>query len=132
MTLISKQRKYESGKTGRSFGPDARLRNRKMIDAVKTGGIQFTGKYSVILVKTAPPDKQCRASFLISRRFSLLAVRRNRARRLYRETFRLLFYQLRPCWILMIPRRKIQTAKMQDVYLEVKKFMSRSALLMEE
>jgi ribonuclease P protein component len=67
-------------------------------------------------------------AFLISRRFSLLAVRRNRARRLFREVFRRIHPSLQPVWMLLIPRRRILDAKMQDVLEEVRSLLSRSGL----
>jgi len=76
-----------------------------------------------------PPDGQRRAAFLLSRRFDHNAVVRNRARRLLREVFRLLFPELPPVWMLFIPRQAIKEAKMQDVLSEARRACQRLKLL---
>jgi ribonuclease P protein component len=76
------------------------------------------GRFCLIIVGLEPPDGMVRATFLISRRFSVKAVVRNRARRLFREVFRRLLPSLPPVWLLFIPRRHITGAKMGDVERE--------------
>ena len=102
------------------FGNGARLRNRSQIEAVKACASQ-AGRYTVILILKTPPDGDRRAAFLISRRFDLLAVRRNRARRLFRESWRRLYPQLAPCWMLLIPRKAIKGAKFDAVFAEIER-----------
>lgn len=106
------------------FGVDSRLRCRKQIDAVKNTGKSQVCRYSVIVVMKAPPDGQRRAAFLISRRFDLRAVVRNRARRLFRESWRQLHSRLEPCWVLFIPRKAIKRAMCQQVFNEVESVLS--------
>lgn len=101
------------------FGTGARLHNRSQIEAVKKCASQ-AGRFTVILILKTPPDGARRAAFLISRRFDLQAVRRNRARRLFRESWRLLYPQLAPCWMLLIPRKAIKGAKLDVVLAEIK------------
>jgi len=113
------------------FGKDSRLANFSNIDLVKRTGISLTGRYCVLICLKTPPDGQRRVAFLISRRFSLLAVQRNRARRLFREVFRRIYPSLLPVWMLLIPRRRILDAKMQDVLEEVRSLLSRSELYQE-
>ena len=112
------------------FGNGARLRNRSQIEAVKACASQ-AGRYTVILILKTPPDGDRRAAFLISRRFDLLAVRRNRARRLFRECWRRLYPRLSPCWVLLIPRKAIKSAKLDDVLPEVEHAMSVAGVLTE-
>lgn len=113
-----------SSVSGRAFGKEARLANWKNLDTVKKDGIKFAGRLGLLLVLKAPPDATRRAAFLISRRFDHLSVVRNRARRLYREVFRILYPELAPVWIVFIPKWKIKTAKMQDVLSETRRLLS--------
>ena len=112
------------------FGTGARLHNRSQIEAVKQCASQ-AGRFTVILILKTPPDGDRRAAFLISRRFDLLAVRRTRARRLFRECWRRLYPRLSPCWVLLIPRKAIKSAKLDDVLPEVEHAMSVAGVLTE-
>ena len=112
------------------FGVASRLRNRSQIDAVKQCASQ-AGRYTVMVIRKTPPDGERRAAFLISRRFDRLAVRRNRARRLFRECWRRLFPCLAPCWVLMIPRKSLKGAKLAEVLPEVESALKRAGVLHE-
>ncbi|MBO4619909.1 MAG: ribonuclease P protein component [Victivallales bacterium] len=112
------------------FGTGARLHNRSQIEAVKKCASE-AGRFTVILILKTPPDGDRRAAFLISRRFDLQAVRRNRARRLFRECWRRLYPRLLPCWVLLIPRKAIKGAKLDDVLPEVERAMSNAGVLKE-
>ena len=107
------------------------MRNRSQIEMVKTQCESQAGRYSVILILRMPPDGERRAAFLISRRFDLLAVRRNRARRLFRECWRRLYPRLAPCWVLLIPRKAIKRAKLDAVLDEVKRIAVMAGVLEE-
>ena len=74
-----------------------------------------------------PPDGMGRAAFSISRRYSKLAVERNRARRLFREVYRRLREHLPIAWVVFIPRHKMLSAKLDDV-LEDASRLTRSLL----
>mgnify|MGYP000857689580 FL=1 len=118
-----------AGGSGRAFGRESRLRNRHQMDEMRTSGLKGTGRYCVVIVNKTPPDNQRRAAFLISRRYSLLAVERNRARRLFREVYRLLYDFLPPCWLLFIPRQRMKGAKLADIYAEVLLLCGRAGLV---
>jgi len=115
----------------RAFGRNARLGNRSQLEAVRNEGQSAAGRLCVIKVLKTPPDGSRRAAFLLSRRFDLNAVVRNRARRLFREVFRLLYGQLPPLWILFIPRQPLKRAKMQDVLAEVVALLKRQGVAVE-
>ena len=85
----------------------------------------------MILILKTPPDGERRAAFLISRRFDLLAVHRNRARRLFRECWRRLYPRLAPCWMLLIPRKAIKHVKLDVVLAEVERVASAAGVLGE-
>ena len=106
-----------------AFGKQARLTCNHDIELVKKGGISKTGKFCVLVVLKTPPDGQRRVAFLISRRYARLAVRRNRARRLFRHVFQQIYDEISPLWVLMIPRWKMNEAKMPEVLEEVRRMM---------
>ena len=116
-------------KRQRAFGPDARLRGCSQLAEVKASRQSAAGRLCLVKVLKTPPDGQRRAAFLISRRFDKLAVVRNRARRLFREVFRLLYGNLPPVWMVFIPRRPIKEAAMQDVLAEVTASLRRLRVL---
>lgn len=102
-----------------AYGRDARLRTQWQFDLMRASKDSQAGKYCVLVAVKTPPDQQCRAAFLISRRYSRLAVKRNRARRLFREAFRQLYPVINPCWLLFLPRRHMQDANLDAVVKEV-------------
>ena len=109
-----------------AFGVSARLRSRLQLEAVRQGGASSAGRLCVVVVLKTPPDTSRRVAFLISRRFSLLAVERNRARRLFRECWRRLWSRLTsPCWMTLIPRRGIKRALQPQVQAEVEGHLRR-------
>ena len=57
---------------------------------------------------------------MISRRYSLKAVERNRARRLFREAFRQIYDRLPPVWMILVPRKHMKTAKLDDVMDDIR------------
>lgn len=116
----------------RAFGKQARLTCRQNIDLVKSRGESRAGRFSIVVMLKTPPDNGFRVAFLISRRYDRLAVKRNRARRLFREVFRLLQPELVPLWMLLIPRRAMHTAMLCDVLQEVRETLRRHGCLAGE
>ncbi len=106
-----------------AFGRQARLSCFRDLQLVKNSELSQTGKFCIVVVLKTPPDGQRRVAFLISRRYDRLAVRRNRARRLFREVFRQICQELPPSWMLMIPRRKMNSAKMPELLEEVRQML---------
>ena len=111
-----------------AFGRDARLRAKWQFDVMRASTDKQVGKFCVLVAVKTPPDNQRRAAFSISRRYSPLAVTRNRARRLFRETYRQLYPALPPVWLLFIPRYHLQKAKLADVAGEVCRLAERLGL----
>ncbi|HQC53873.1 MAG TPA: ribonuclease P protein component [Lentisphaeria bacterium] len=111
-----------------AFGRDARLRAKWQFDAMRASADKQVGKFCVLIALKTPPDSQRRAAFSISRRYSPLAVTRNRARRLFRETYRQLYPALPPVWLLFIPRHTLKKAKLADVVGDVLGLVERLGL----
>ena len=112
-----------AGRSG--FGRMSRLRNRSEIAAVRNGGHSCAGRYCVVNLLRTPPESNCRAAFSISKRYSKLAVERNRARRLFREVFNLIYGELPSCWVIFVPRCKMKDAKMWDVLDDARNCIAR-------
>ncbi|MCK5803973.1 MAG: ribonuclease P protein component [Lentisphaeria bacterium] len=90
------------------------MRTRAQLSHVRAHGTRFVGRRTVLSVAESP-DGRGRAVFIISRRYSRKAVVRNRARRLFREVYRLLRPRLRPVWVVFIPRYRMPGATLQNV-----------------
>ena len=101
------------------FRRDARLRCKAQFDLVRGEGQSSAARTCVVNMLKAPPDQQKRAAFSISKRYSPLAVVRNRARRLFREVYRKIYGEIPVSWLIFVPRRKMQGAKMQEVLEDV-------------
>ncbi len=96
-------------------GRAGRLGRKNQFDLVRSNGTTVAGQYCVVNLLRTPPDDASRAAFSISRRFSKLAVERNRARRLFREVYRRISQEMPKCWVVFIPRHRMKSAKMDDV-----------------
>jgi len=59
-------------------------------------------------------------------------VVRNRARRLLREAYRLLLPELKPAWIVLIPRAYMRGVKLGDVLPELTRLLGELDLLRPE
>ncbi|MEA2013093.1 MAG: ribonuclease P protein component [Verrucomicrobiota bacterium] len=82
---------------------------------IKDQGKTLPGKYQVMgFLKTDSP--LCRIGFIASKRLSNKAVKRNRAKRLLRESFRRISSKIeKDTWIVLIARKYILSAKTQQV-----------------
>jgi len=98
-----------------SFGKDARLHFQSQFTEVRSKGCSQAGQYCVVNILMPPPDAKPRAAFSISKRYSKLAVVRNRARRLFREVYMRVHGDFPAFWIIFVPRKRIQCATMDDV-----------------
>ncbi len=102
-----------------------RLHNGSEIAAVREGGRSCAGRYCVVNILQTPPDNSRRAAFSISRRYSKLAVERNRARRLFREVYSRLCGELPESWVIFVPRQRMKEAGMWDVLADARSCVER-------
>jgi len=105
-------------RSAKPFGHAFRLRTKAHMDAVRATGKSRAGRRCVAIAAPTQ-DGNRRVVFIISRRYSRKAVVRNRARRLFREAYRRLLPGLRDGWLIFLPRKHMQEAKMQDVLAEL-------------
>jgi len=101
-----------------AFKPAEMLRLKSEFDYVKKNGAKYVGKY-FLLVYAKAFDKKLRIGIICGRKFSKKAVVRNRARRLIKESFRLIKAQIAASHIIFIPRKRIMDRHLQDVQIEM-------------
>ena len=101
----------------------ARLNRQEQFLLMRAKGHSYAGRYCVVNMLEMPPDGKGRAAFSISRRYSKLAVERNRARRLFREVYRRLCGRLPEAWVLFIPRHRMRLAKLDEVLEDASRCM---------
>jgi ribonuclease P protein component len=77
-----------SGRPAHSFPKAKRLRKRREFLPVQQGGSRISLPSCIVLLAARPDDKAARLGITVTRKFGD-SVRRNRAKRLIREAFRL-------------------------------------------
>lgn len=93
-----------------------KLKRKSEFDEVKASGLKWNDTlFTFLAAPSSGEEKEPRCGIICSRRFHKRAVVRNRARRILWEAFRLTKENIPPCWIVMIPRRKICSEKMPVV-----------------
>ncbi len=103
----------------------AALRHREFA-YVKEHGARLAGRYVALNLAPAP-DGHTRLGIIVSRRCHRQAVKRNRARRLIRETFRLLRHGINtPVWLVIIARQAAVASKLQELQAEFIQLLTRA------
>lgn len=114
--------------SGRPFTRATRLRTQAQFSVVREKGASAVGR--MLVVRSLPAvDRQRRAAIVVSRRFSLRAVDRNRARRLLKEAYRPLFATLPLVWVTLIPRQALKGRTIHEVRPEVTRLLRQLGLL---
>ncbi len=112
----------------RTLSKKDKLRFKSEFDYVRASGRKAVGK-SMLAVVAPPPDALLKCGVVCGRKFSTLAVTRNRARRLLWESFRLLKPETAPCRMVLIPRRSIMGMKRQAVTGELAQLLFQLGVL---
>lgn len=113
----------------RSLTRTDKLRLKAEFDQVRRDGRRYPGRGMVLVVAPAP-DETLKCAVICGRKFSLLAVVRNRARRLLFESFRLLKPGItRPVRLVFLPRRDLLKWKRQDATRELAKLLDKAEIL---
>ena len=108
-----------------------KLRFRAEFDQVRQQGIKQVGKGMLAVVAPAP-DPTVRCGVICGKKYSLLAVKRNRARRLLWESFRLLKPHLNACRLVLIPRKRLAGWKRQQATRELAELLLQGKVLPPE
>jgi ribonuclease P protein component len=80
-----------------------------------------------MLVASAP-DRKLRCGVICGKKFSKKAVVRNRARRIFWESFRMLKPEIKPCHVIVIPRMRIQGMRTQDIIPDLSRLLEKAGL----
>jgi ribonuclease P protein component len=107
-----------------------RLRLKTEFAYVRKNGKKLVGEY-FILVYAKDVDDKLRYGAICSRKFSKNAVVRNRARRLFRESFRLIKNQVDNAHLILIPRHRIKRQRLQEVQKEMIDLLKKAGLWKE-
>ncbi|MGE4564743.1 MAG: ribonuclease P protein component [Victivallaceae bacterium] len=108
-----------------------KLRFKSEFDLVRGQGTKFVGK-GMLAVVAPSPDGLCRCGVICGKKYSLLSVERNRARRLLWESFRLLKSEMTPCHLVLIPRRLMADWKRPQATREMAVLLGRAKVLSRE
>ena len=98
-----------------------KLKLKSEFENVRFHGEKIVSKgFLTVVAKNCNGVSGVRCGVICSRKYSVLAVRRNRARRLLFESFRLLKNDIQPCHIVLIPRKRMMDYKLDDTISELK------------
>ena len=107
-----------------------KLKLKSEFENVRIHGEKIVSKgFLTVVAKSFDGISNVRCGVICSRKYSLLAVRRNRARRLLFESFRLLKHEIQPCHIVLIPRKRMQDYKLADTMAELKDSLQKLKVL---
>lgn len=112
----------------KSLCKEDRLRYGAEFARLRREGVKYAGK-AFLLVVADSPDGKLRCGVICSKKYSLLAVKRNRARRLLWESFRMMKAHLQPRSIALIARRRLENCKRQEVTLELLRLAEEAGIL---
>ncbi len=106
-----------------------KLKLKSDFEYVRNCGVKYVGRGFLTVV--APPNEgnRVRCGVICSRKYSVLAVKRNRARRILFESFRLLKEKIEPCVIVLIPRQNMMNYKQQQAMAEMEKALAQAKVL---
>jgi len=105
-----------------------KLRLKSDFDYVRNNGVKYAGN-CLLLVAAPTPDETLRCGVICGKKYNKSAVKRNRARRLLWESFRLLKAEILPGHLIMIPRQRIAVLKQPEVEKQLKKLLEKAGLL---
>ena len=108
-----------------------KLRFKSQFDQIRRDGVKSVAPGMVVVVAPSP-ENRLECGVICSKKYSLLAVVRNRARRLMWESFRMLKPDLSPCRILLIPRRKMQNYNRIQATAELSGILKKQQVMRSE
>ena len=108
-----------------------KIRFKSEFDQIRQNGEKLVGS-SMLVVYAPALDNRLRCGVICGKKYSLLAVKRNRARRLLWESFRLLKGSIEVRHLLLIPRRRMEKADRRQVTRELAGLLAKAGLLPRE
>jgi ribonuclease P protein component len=113
------------------FDRSVMLRLRRDFDDMRAAGVKYVGR-SMLLVAASSSDGQPRFGVICGKKFSRKAVERNRARRLLKESYRLVSSRVSPARCLFIARFAMRGAGLSEVQAEMIRLFRRAGLWLED
>jgi ribonuclease P protein component len=111
--------------------PGEMLRLKSEFNYVREHGEKFVGRY-MLLIPSPSADDQLRFGIICGKKYSKKAVLRNRARRLLKESFRLLKGGLIPRHCLLIARQSMLGISLQNAQEDMMKLLGKAGMWKEE
>lgn len=108
-----------------------KIRFKSEFDRIREDGRKLVGS-GMLAVYAPAPDGKLRCGVICGKKYSLLAVKRNRARRLLWESFRLLKDRIGTCHLLLIPRRRMEEANRRQVTQELLSLLAKGGVVPKE
>ena len=112
-----------------SLSKEEKLTLKAHFDDVRQRGVKQAGP---AMVAAVAPFEHLQCGVVCGRKFSTLAVKRNRARRLLWESLRLLKPRIKPCRIVLIPRYRIMKCTVHDTVKELARLLALHGVLRED
>ena len=111
------------------FSADDRLLKGHEFRYMKENGRSVVGRFIVLSHAPAPDDKR-RLGVIVTKRYNKRAVRRNRAFRLVRESYRLIKDGISDKkWIIVIARKALHNRQAGEVQQELIRLLKQEGLL---
>ena len=123
--VITKNPKSGEGVFCVTLKKSDKLRRRTDFEAARLDGVKEVGTF-LLLVHLPASRVEC--GVICSKKYSLLSVERNRARRLLWEGFRLLKPQILPSRLVLIARNRLKGCKSPQVRQELEQLLKRAGL----
>ncbi len=113
---------------------EEKLALRSEFDYVRNSGKDYAGRLMLLVIAECPVDSRpvSRFGVICGKKFSCSSVVRNRARRLLRESFRLIKVKVRPCNVLFIARRALLGVSVSEAQDEMIYLFKKAGLWIEK
>lgn len=105
------------------------LRCRQEFMIVRKRCRRYVGERVVLQIADAP-DCRLKVGIIVGRRYHKSAVVRNRAKRLFRESFRFIKNRMEsPKWIVILPRKRMLNSNLHDVQPEIVRLLMKAGAI---
>ena len=108
-----------------------KLRFKSQFDQIRRDGVKSVAPGMVVVVAPSP-ENRLECGVICSKKYSLLSVTRNRARRLLWESFRMLKPDLAVSRILLIPRKRMLKYNRVQTTREIAEMLAEAGVLPPE
>ena len=114
-----------------SFPKDERLLKGHEFRYMRENGESFVGKYVVMSYAKAEDGKR-KVGIVVSKRFNKRAVVRNRAKRIIRESYRMIKTLHEGYWFVFIARHRLQKVDAIELQQEIIRLMQQAKVITDD